>query len=154
MLAWKALHVVSMFVMVAGFIGVEVFYAAAMRRRDVRATAFVQRALEKTGFGVLAMIALLAGIVFGVLTAATGGFDFTAGWLLVTYALLAVFLVNAVVAGQPVVEAGKAAIEAEEGRASVDEVAESLPVGRATYLVLANSVIFIAIVLLMVLKPF
>jgi uncharacterized membrane protein len=154
MLVWKALHVISMFTMVAGFIGVEVFYAAAIRRRDVRATAFVQRTLEKTGFGPLAFIALLAGIVFGLLAAANGGFDFTAGWLVGAYVLLGVFLVNAVIAGDPVVKAGKASIEADEGRASVEEVAASLPVGRATYLVVANGVTFAAIVLLMVLKPF
>jgi uncharacterized membrane protein len=154
MLVWKALHVVSMFAMVAGFIGVEVFYAAAIRRRDVRATAFVQRALERTRFGPLAIIALLAGIVFGILTATTGGFDVLAGWLVAAYLLVGVFLVNAVVAGQPVVEAGKASIEADEGRASLDEVAASLPVGRATYLVLVNAATFIAIVLMMVLKPF
>jgi len=154
MLLWKALHVVSMFIMVAGFIGVEVFYAAAMRRRDVRATAFVQRTLEKTGFGALAFIALLAGIVFGLLAAADGSIDFTLGWLLGAYVLLGVFLVNAVIAGQPVVKAGKAALAAEEGGGSVEEIAASLPVGRATYLVLANSVTFAAIVLLMVLKPF
>jgi uncharacterized membrane protein len=154
MLVWKALHVVSMFIMVAGFIGTEVFFAAAIRRRDVRATAFVQRTLEKTGFGPLAFLALLAGIVFGLLTAASGGFNFSAGWLLGAYALIGVFLVNAVLAGKPVVDAGKASIEADEGRASVEAVAASLPVGRATYIVLANAATFAAIVLLMVLKPF
>jgi uncharacterized membrane protein len=154
MLVWKALHVISMFTMVAGFIGVELFYAAAIRRRDVRATAFVQRTLEKTGFGALAFLALLAGIGFGLLTAATGGFNFAAGWLVGAYVLIGVFIVNAVVAGQPVVNAGKASIEADEGRASVEEVAASLPVGRATYIVLANGATFAAIILLMVLKPF
>ncbi len=154
MLVWKALHVASMFTMVAGFIGTEVFFAAAMRRRDVRATAFVQRTLEKTGFGALALLALLAGIVFGILAAANGGFDYAAGWLVGTYALIGVFIVNAVIAGEPVVKAGKAAIEADEGRASVEEVAAALPVGRATYIVLANAATFTAIILLMVLKPF
>jgi uncharacterized membrane protein len=154
MLVWKALHIISMFTMVAGFIGVEVFYAAAIRRRDVRAAAFVQRTLEKTGFGPLAFVALLAGIVFGLLTAATGGFDFTQGWLVGAYVLLGFFVVNAVIAGNPVVKAGKASIEAEEGRGSIEEVAASLPVGRATYIVLANAATFTAIVLLMVLKPF
>jgi uncharacterized membrane protein len=154
MLVWKALHVVSMFTMVAGFIGVEVFYAAAIRRRDVRATAFVQRTLEKTGFGPLAFLALVAGIVFGLLTAVTGGFNLAGGWLVGAYVLLGVFLVNAVIAGDPVVKAGKASIEADEGRAAVEDVAASLPVGRATYIVVANAVTFTAIVLLMVLKPF
>jgi len=154
MLTWKFLHILSMFIMVAGFIGTEVFYAAAIRRRDVRATAFVQRTLEKTGFGPLAFLALVAGIVFGLLTAAEGGFDFTGGWLLGAYALLGLFLVNAVIAGKPVVDAGKAAMEAEEGHASEEEVAVALPVGRATYILLANAITFAAIILLMVLKPF
>ena len=154
MLIWKALHVVSMFTMVAGFIGVEVFYAAAIRRREVAAVAFVRQSLGNTGFGPLAFIALLAGIIFGVLTAATGGFDLVGGWLLAAYALLVIFLVNAIGVGEKVVRAGKAAIGAVEGRASAVEVEASLPVGRATFLVIANAVLFAAIVLDMVLKPF
>jgi len=151
---WKALHVVSMFTMVAGFIGVEVFYAAAIRRRDVRATAFVQRTLEKTGFGPLAILALIAGIIFGLLAAADGSIDFTSGWLIGAYVLVAIFFVNAVIAGEPVVRAGKAALAAEEAGEPVEELAAALPVGRATYLVLVNAATFTAIVLLMVLKPF
>lgn len=154
MLIWKALHIVSMFTMVAGFIGVEVFYAAAMRSRDVHKVAWVQRTLEKTGFGPLALIALVAGIVFGLLTAATGGFDLAGNWLIVAYVLVGLFLVNAVLVGKPVVDAGKAAIEAEEGHRSADEVLATLPVNRAVFLLLANGVIFVAIILDMTLKPF
>lgn len=154
MLLWKALHIAAMFTMVAGFIGVEVFYAAALRSRDLEKVAWVQRTLEKTWFGPLAVFALLAGIVFGVLAAVTGSFDLTDGWLIAAYVLLGLFFVNAAINGEKVVHAGKAAIEAEEGRRSAEEVAGTLPVGQATFLVVANAVLFLGIILVMTLKPF
>lgn len=154
MLIWKTLHILSMVTMVTVFIGAELFYAAALAKRDVRALAWVQRTLERTGAGIIGVVALAAGVVFGLLAAATGGFDFTATWLLVAYALVAAFLVNAAVIGTEVVHAGKAAIAAEEGTGSIQEVADSLRPNRGTILVAINAVLFTAIILDMTLKPF
>lgn len=151
---WKALHVLSMFTMVAIFIGAEIFYAAAILRRDVRALAFIQSTLERWYLGFLALGGLLAGIVFGLLAAASGGFDFVAGWLVAAYVLVAAFFVNAALIGERVVRVGKAAIEAEAGTRSPDEVFRDTPANRGVILVLVNVVIFAAIIADMVLKPF
>ncbi len=151
---WKALHVLSMFTMVAIFIGAEIFYAAAILRRDVRALAFIQSTVERWYLGFAALGGLLAGIVFGLLTALTGGFDVLAGWLVAAYVLVALFFVNAAVIGEKVVRVGKAAIEAEAGRAPAESVFGTLPANRGVVLVLVNMLIFAAIIADMVLKPF
>lgn len=154
MLVWKTLHVLSMVTMVTVFIGVEIFYAAAMWRRDVHALAWVQRTVERSYVGLIAILGLAAGIVFGVLTAATGGFDFTAGWLIAAYVLVAAFLVNAVLIGEKVVHAGKEAIEADEGRRPLEEVAQNLRANRGLILVAINVLLFSALIVDMVVKPF
>lgn len=153
MLIWKTLHVLSMITMVTAFIGAEIFYAAAIWRRDVHALAFVHRTVERTGVGFIALGGLAAGVVFGLLAAATGGFDFVAPWLIVAYVLVGAFLVNAFVIGTKVVQAAKEAVEAEEGSRPMDEVADSLVANRGVILVVINVVIFVTVIVDMVLKP-
>lgn len=153
MLIWKTLHILSMVTMITAFIGAEVFYAAAIARRDVRALAFVHRTVERTGIGFIALGGLLAGIVFGILTAATGGFDFLAGWLVAAYALVGVFLVNAFVVGERVVRVGKAAVEADAGEGSADDVTRAMGSTHAVFLVSVNAMLFALIIADMVLKP-
>ena len=55
MLEWKTLHILSMITMITTFIGTEIFYAAAVWRRDVHAVAFVQRTVERLGIGIIAL---------------------------------------------------------------------------------------------------
>jgi len=154
MILWKTLHVLSMVTMVTVFIGAETFYAAAMRRRDVHALAFIQRTVERTGAGFIGLGGILLGIVFGLLTAATGGFDFTAGWLIVAYVLVAAFFVNAFLFGEKAVRAGKAAMEAEEGRRPVEEVTATLGTNYGLIVLVINMALFTAVIIDMVVKPF
>ncbi len=94
MLIFKALHILSMFTMVAIFLGGEFFYTAAYWRRDVHALAWVHRTGVQTRVPIVGLAALLVGVVFGLLTAATGGFDFFKGWLIAAYVLVVAFLLN------------------------------------------------------------
>lgn len=153
MLVWKTLHVLSMVTMVTLFIGAEVFYAAAIRRRDGRALAFVQRTVEAAYIGILALAGIGLGVVFGLVAAATGGIDFTAGWLIVAYVLVVAFFVNSAFLGAKIVRAGKAAMAADAG-ASLDEIASDLRASDGVILVAINATIFAAIVIDMVVKPF
>jgi len=153
MLIWKTLHVLSMIAMITAFIGAETFYAAAIARRDVGTLAFVHRTVERAGLGWIGMGGILAGIVFGLLTAATGGFDFVAPWLLIAYLLVGVFFVNAGAAGMRIVHVAKAAVEADAGSGAGEDVVREMESTRAVRLVLVNVVIFVAIVADMVLKP-
>ncbi len=88
-----------------------------------------------------------------MVTAATGGFDFVAGWLVVAYILVGVFLVNAFAVGDRVVRVAKEAVEAEDGKRPLEGVASDMASARAVYLVGANVVLFAVIIADMVLKP-
>jgi uncharacterized membrane protein len=154
MILWKTLHVLSMVTMVTMFIGAETFYAAAIWRRDGHALAWVQRTVEKAGIGIIGMLGILAGIVFGLLTAATGGFDFTAGWLIVAYILVVAFFVNSFTLGMRLVNVAKAAVEAEDAGRQADEALRDEAPNQGAILVTVNALLFAAIIADMVAKPF
>jgi hypothetical protein len=98
---------------------------------------------------------LVAGVAFGLLTAATGGLDFFEGWLIAAYLLIALFFVNGAVNERVVRRLGEKAVEAEAGQRSVEEVvSEMAATNRPTLLFVINVAIFAAIILDMVLKPF
>jgi uncharacterized membrane protein len=154
MLIWKALHVLSMFTMVAVFIGAEIFYAAAMWRRDAHMLAWIQRTVERAFLGWVGLGGILLGIVFGLLTAAAGGFDFVAGWLVAAYVLVVLFFVNSALYGARVVHVGQAAMKAEDEGQPLEEIASSLNRADGLIVVAVNATIFALIILDMVLKPF
>lgn len=154
MILWKTLHILSMVTMVTMFIGAEIFYASAMLRRDGHALAWIQRTVDGAGVGIIGMLGILAGIVFGLLTAATGGFDFTAGWLIVAYLLVVAFFVNSFSLGMRLVKVAKAAMEAEDGGRAPDEALRGVPANRGVILVAINATLFALIIIDMVAKPF
>jgi hypothetical protein len=150
---FKALHILSMFAMVVVFSGGELFFAMAIRRREVHALAWLHRL--RRPLGIAAFGWLVAGIAFGLLTAATGGLDFFAGWLIAAYLLIGLFFVNGALNERVVRQLGVAAVEAEAGRRPADEVVrEMAATNRPTVLLVVNAVIFAALILDMVLKPF
>jgi uncharacterized membrane protein len=157
MLIFKALHILSMVTMVTIFSGGEFFYAVAFWRRDVRALAWLHRIEKETRAPFVGIGALLLGIIFGLLTAATGGIDFFKGWLIAAYVLVAVFLVNANLTGQRLISLADRAVEADEGKRPKEEVVAEMSngIGRLfTFFFIGNAAIFAAIILDMVLKPF
>lgn len=154
MLIWKLLHILSMVTMITAFIGAQVFYATAVRRQDVRALAFVQASIERAAVGIIALLGMVLGIVFGVLAATTGAFALDEGWLIVAYVLVAAFFVNSFLIGGAVVRAGKQAIEAEAGARPTEDVFQGVDANRGVILVSINIVIFVAVIADMVLKPF
>jgi hypothetical protein len=155
MLIFKVLHVLSMFAAVTLFVGEALFYARAIWRRDVAGLAAIRRLVG--GRPVLGAAFLVAGIVFGLLNALTGGFDVLAGWLIAAYVLIvALFLVNGSPWVQRLPQLGQAAVEAEAGQRPADEVVTAINGMRtATVIVVAaNVVLFAAIIADMILKPF
>lgn len=155
MLIFKALHILSMFAMVAVFSGGEFLYSRAVWRRDVRALAWLYTNLEKQvhlpifGLGFLA-----AGIIFGLLTALTGGFDFFEGRLIAAYVLVALFLVCSALIGVPLGRLAEKAVEAEARQRPVADVVRDMAASRAVLFFPVNAAIFAALILDMVLKPF
>jgi uncharacterized membrane-anchored protein YitT (DUF2179 family) len=155
MLIFKALHILSMFSVVAMEIGAEFLFAFAIARRDVRALATVHRILEQARLGPISIAAFLAGIVFGLLTALTGGLDFLAGWLIAAYVLVTVIFVGGSRLWPKVLlPLGAKAVEAEAGQRPADDVVREMAASRAVWWHVAMATIFGLIILDMVLKPF
>jgi uncharacterized membrane protein len=157
---FKVLHILCMFTAVTLLVGEHFFYAVAVRRRDVRALAAIRRLSVAPfyiadGAPVVAIGFLLAGVVFGLLTALTGGFDFFAGWLIAAYVLVAGFLV---LGGSPWVRRlarlGDEAVEAETGGRPAEEVIEHMAGSHAGLLFAIAAGLMAAIIVDMVLKPF
>jgi hypothetical protein len=148
------LHVLSMFAMVTVFLGGPFYYAYAVWRRDVRALATFHRIEKQSRIGIVGVVALITGVVFGLLAVATGDFDFFEGWLIAAYVLLAAFLVNVALFESKLVRLGDEAVEADAGQRPVEEVVRGMAASRAVLFVTANVAIFAAIIVDMVLKPF
>jgi len=155
MLIFTALHVLTMFAAVTFLIGEALFYAIAIWRGDAAGLAAVRRLVG--GRPVVGVSFLLAGIVFGVLAALTGGIDLFAGWLIAAYVLVvALFLVNGSPWVQRLPRLGVEAIEAEAGQRPVEQVVAAMATARTGILVAVavNVALFAAIIADMVLKPF
>ena len=152
---FKALHILSMFTMVTIFSGGELFYALAIQGRDVRALAWLHRTEKRFGIAFVALGALVAGVIFGLLTAATGGLDFFDGWLIAAYLLVALFFVSSAIFARATIKLADKAVEADAGQRPIEEVvAEMAASNRALILFGVNATIFGAIIVDMVLKPF
>jgi hypothetical protein len=155
MLIFKALHILSMFGGVMFLVGEAFFYARAIWRGDLTGLAAVRRLAGDRP--VIGASLFIAGVVFGLLTALTGGFDFLAGWLIAAYALVATLVVvNALPWVQRLPRLGTAAIEVETGQRPADEVLAAMLAIRTPTLVAVglNVLLFAAIIGDMVLKPF
>jgi len=154
MLIFKLLHIWSMFAAVTLLVGEALFYARAILRADVAGLAAVRRLVG--GRPVVGAAFLVAGIVFGLLAALTGGFDLLAGWLLAAYALMvALFAVNGSPWVQRLPRLGLEAMQAEAGQRPVDDVVRAMAGTRTAVLVAValNVALFAAIILDMVVKP-
>jgi hypothetical protein len=154
MLIFKLLHILSMFAMVTIEIGSESIYAFAIARRDAGGLATIHRILDQARAGPVSIGAFISGVVFGLLTAGTGGFDFLDGWLIAAYVLVAVFLVTTTLFLRGALKLGRAAIEAEAGQRPVDEVVGDMVATRALAWFAVDFGVVVAIIADMVLKPF
>jgi hypothetical protein len=154
MLIFKVLHILSMFTMVTVFLGGEMVYAFAVRRRDVRALAAVQRFERHSGAGIIGTVVFFLGVAFGLLAALTGGFDVFDGWLIAAYLLVAAFLTNVALGVKKLLELGDKAVEADEGKRPVDEVVRDMAASPAVRFFVVNLVLFAALIVDMVVKPF
>ena len=155
MLIFKALHILSMFAVVAMEIGGEFLFAFAISRRDVRGLATIHRILEQARLGTIAIIVFVAGIVFGVLTVATGGLDFFDGWLIAAYVLVAaIFGGGGILWSRKLLPLGVKAVEAEAGQRPVEDVVRDMAATPAVRWFAVMATLFVLIILDMVLKPF
>jgi Predicted integral membrane protein (DUF2269) len=151
---FKTLHILSMIAMVTIEIGSEFLYAFAISRRDVRGLAAVHRLLEQARAGPASIAALASGIAFGLLTAATGGFDFRDGWLITAYVLVIVLLITANVFLHIALPLGRAAVETEQRQGASEDLVPAMAAHRAVVWFAIDVAVVAALVVDMVLKPF
>ena len=154
MLIFKALHILSMFGMVMIEIGLETLYAYTISRPDVKALATIHRAGKQLRAGPIAIGFLVSGIVFGLLTALTGGFDLLDGWLIAAYVLVIGFLVTSTLFLRPALRFGQAAVDAEAAGSSTDGLAREMSASRILVWYAVDILIVVALIVDMVLKPF
>lgn len=155
MLIFKALHILSMFTAVTLLIGGEFFFARAIWRRNVPELATIHRLSGGRALSVVGAAFLVAGIVFGVLTAVTGGWSLFDGWLIATYGLVAVlFLVNNSRFVKRLLELGDEAVQAEAGERPAEEVVRGMAESDAVLILAVNGTLLAAIIAVMVVKPF
>ena len=151
MTLWKVLHVVSMFSAVTLLVGGSVYFDLIVRKRDARLLA---------RFGSLAMgplanvgVALIvAGIVFGIVTAIVGDFDLTETWLVIAYVIAVLLFILGPIEGRLAARAIEAAEAAGDGWP--EELAKVAEDPRRTALSWASPLLYVAIFVDMVAKPF
>jgi hypothetical protein len=154
MLIFKTLHILSMVTTISIFSGGTFSYTFAVWRRDVRALATFHRIERQSRVGIVGLVALVAGLAFGLRATLTGGIDNLDGWLIAAYVLVAAFVANVAISEKRLMELGEKAVEADAGRRPVEEVVRDMAASGAVRFFVVNATIFAAIIVDMVLKPF
>jgi uncharacterized membrane protein len=147
---WTFLHIVSMFAAVSLTVGGELFALEAGRRRDVAALRAYFRISGR--LETLSTVALVAGIVFGLVAASVGGLDLLQGWLVLAYLLVATGFVLGL-AGSPYFGRMRAAADASADDHPSPELDRMLA-SPVPYLLVGGSILVLVVIIwVMVVKP-
>jgi hypothetical protein len=150
---WKFLHIACMFAAVALLVGGGVINERVQRSKDVRAIRGVIAAEGRVA--PLAGILMLAGIIFGFVTAVAGGFDLLAPWLLIAYGLvLAIILMGALYHGPQGKKLEEAAAESPDDQPSSRLLTIIEGTGRGPLVNTIDGLLWAGLVFVMVVKPF
>lgn len=145
---WRFLHIAAMFLAVSIFVGQGMLSGAVARSGDVVAMRRVLSAEDR--FAPIGGAIFLLGIAFGFVTAITADFDLTQTWLLISYAFAAFILVNGLTYHRAQAEKLKAATEAGDA----DRVRALASAPSAALMNVIDGIAWLAIIYLMVAKPF
>jgi hypothetical protein len=149
---WKFGHIAAMFAAVSIFVGQGMLEGVVARSGDVRALRTVLAAEDR--FTPIGGGLFLLGIVFGVVTALTGGLDLTEPWLIIGYVLTAIILVVAFAYHAPTSNRLKALAAASgDDEPSADlRMAIERPIGRFVNVI--DGLVWLGVIFVMVVKPF
>jgi hypothetical protein len=140
------LHIVTMFAVVVLHSGPQILTLAAARTGQPSAVVGIAGMYARTGHAVPPLGIL--GLLFGIATGLTGGFNLLAPWLLIAYALFGLLVVYGGVKSFPyIVGLGKAV---RDDRPNHGELLG----WRLTVIVAVDALIYVLIIADMVLKPF
>ena len=151
-LLWKFGHIAAMFAAVSIFVGQGMLEGAVARSGDVRALRRVLAAEDR--FAPIGGGLFLLGIALGLITALTGSLDLLQPWLIISYVLAAVVLINAFAYHIPTANRLKALAAASPDDAPSPELRAAIdaPVGPVMNIV--DTVVWLALIFVMVVKPF
>jgi mannose/fructose/N-acetylgalactosamine-specific phosphotransferase system component IIC len=147
---WKFLHVVFMFGAVTLVVSMTIAIRLAARSQERAVLKIIPawyRLGDRVGGGMF-----LIGIGFGFVTAVTSGFSLTAPWLIATYVLVGLNVLNGWLVWDPKAKRLNRMIEAGEDEAP--EVKELLLSRRRRAAEVADIGLWVAIIFTMVMKPF
>ncbi len=147
----KFIHIAIMFMAVAASVGSGLLLLRIARARDVPAIRVVFN-LGKS-FGSLAGGLYVVGMIFGLITAYTGGWNLFAPWLLIAYVLFIVTAVNGGVVFGPWEARVVQAATASEGSVST-ELQKVLDEPVPRYAAYFDVLILALLIFDMVIKPF
>lgn len=152
MLILKVLHIASMFTGVSLVIGMGSVAGLVARQGDVRVIRSTFPIFNR--FARFIPIFFTIGLVFGLATALTGGFDLLRPWLLIAYVLfIAATALGAAIEG-PWQQKVLAAAEASPDDAPSSELLAVTHDRREAFAFWATVVILAAFIVDMVFKPF
>lgn len=155
MLLFKYLHIVTMFSAVGIAVGSELLLHRVAASGDLVAVRVAFR-MAKPLQAAIPLLFLL-GLAFGLVAAVTGAFDLLAPWLLIAYAIFVVAMAIGAIVQSPwvnrVAEAASASPSTSGGEPS-PELTRLLHDPLPRYAMYASWLLIIAIVFVMVVKPF
>ena len=146
------LHVLSMFTAVALAYGPAAMMVVASQRRDVRSLRAIVATAERLGPAVGAAFA--TGIVLGVISIFVHGFDPLLGWLVIAYILVAISIGMTVFFTNPWLRKVAAAAEASPDDQMSADLRALVEAPSVLWVNVLDGVLWLAIIYLMVVKPF
>ncbi|HET7677403.1 MAG TPA: hypothetical protein VFK38_06080 [Candidatus Limnocylindrales bacterium] len=149
---FKFLHIATMFMAVALALGPALLLHRVAPDADVRLVRGLFGAADRLGRFI--PLLFTAGLVFGLITAWTGRFDFFAPWLLIAYALFIVASITGAGFTAPWIKRVAALAESSPDGPATGELAAALADRRAHALFWLDVVIIVGFVFDMVVKPF
>lgn len=147
---WKFLHIAFMFGAVTLIVSMTIVIRLAARSQNSAALMLIPawyRLGDRVGGAMF-----LVGIGFGFVTAVTSGFSLTAPWLVATYVLIGLNVLNGWLVWDPKAKRLSRTIEA--GEENAPEVKELLQLRRRRAAEVIDIFLWVAIIFTMVMKPF
>ena len=149
---WTFGHVAAMFAAVSIFVGQGMLEGAVARSGDVRALRRVLAAEDR--FAPIGGGIFLLGIALGFVTAIVGEYDLTQPWLLIGYVLSAIILVNAFAYHIPTANRLKALSAASPDNEPSPELRAGIEAPIGTVMNAVDGVVWLALIFVMIVKPF
>jgi hypothetical protein len=152
-ITWKFLHIAAMFFAVALAISGEIVVRRVAGQRDVAAIRTTIRTVKPLS-GTGSTIFFVAGLAFGVLAALAGQIDLLAPWLISAYVAFGLAMLIGLTVTDPWVSRLEAAAAASGMDVPSDELVGVIDDARARAATAALMVLIVALIFIMVVKPF